>query len=195
MQRVCPAAGGVKAYLADPTMLLTDATRACPLCVDPHQLRRHGWYQRLALAAEPEQSLTILVLRLLCARLGRTVSLLPDFCLPGRQHGPAILGRFLDGWINGGLGMHAALKRTRPGAAEHSTAQRLLSGIRARAPTLRAYLSSVCHRAIEPPAKLRGLRRELAPIVLGLLAGFSDPASAFIAHGVTFHRGYEVGLA
>lgn len=123
------------------------------------------------------------------------MSLLPDFCLPRHQHGPAILGRFLDGWVNGGLGMHAALKRTRPGAHEHSTAQRLLGSVRSRAPTLRAYLGSVRRRASEPPAKLQGLRRELAPIILGLLAGFSDPASAFVAHGAAFHSEYQVGLA
>ena len=133
-------------------------------------------------------------MRLLCARVGRTVSLLPDFCLPRRQHGPSILGRFLEGWL-GGRGMHAALKRARPSAHEHSTAQRLLGGFRGRAPPLRTYLGSVRRRAFEPPAKLKGLRRELAPIVLGLLAGYPDPASAFVAHGVTFHSRFHLGLA
>lgn len=175
-------------------MLITDATRACPFCPEPHRLRRHGSYRRFSLLPEPEPGQTIPVMRLLCARVGRTVSLLPDFCLPRRQHGPDILGRFLDRWLRGS-GMHAALKQVRPAAHEHSTAQRLLGGVRGRAPTLRTYLSSLGRRAVEPPAKLGGLRRELAPIVLGLLAGYPDSGSAFVAHGVAFHSRFQHGLA
>jgi len=95
LQRVCQAENGVKSYLDNPRSLLTEENRRCPFCKNGHRLRRHGTYERQALFPDPEDPRSIPIQRLLCARKGKTVSLLPDFCLPRRQHGPSILGLFL----------------------------------------------------------------------------------------------------
>ena len=92
MQKILPVAGGIKAYVASPDGLLDSESRRCPFCSDRHRLRIHGWYHRYAIQPRtPEGEVPrIRVRRLLCVRQGRTVSLLPEFCLPRRQQGPAI---------------------------------------------------------------------------------------------------------
>jgi hypothetical protein len=173
----------------------SDEARRCPFCPDRHRLRRSGHYRRWALLPDPEPRKHIPVLRLRCSKTGRTVSLLPGFCIPRRQHGPAILGVFLDGFVRLGLGLHAALKRARSAALEHSTAQSLMGGFQRRQERLRAYLAGLRSRAIPPPADLVGLRRDLAPLVLGLLADQPDPATGFTDHGIRLHHRFACALA
>lgn len=195
MQRLCPCPGGVKPYLASMAAVVTTEARRCPFCDDGHALRRNGFYRRWALLPDPDPGERIAVIRLRCPRTNKTVSLLPDFCLPRRQHGPGILGVFLDGFVLLKLGLHAALRRARAAAHEHSTAQSLMRGFLRRQDRVRAYLAGLRARAIPSPDRLEGLRRSLAPIVLALLADQPDPVTAFVHHARQFHHRFAVALA
>jgi len=195
MQKVCKVCCGVKAYQANPRMLVTPETRICPFCSDGHRLWLHGTYDRWDLLPDPGGSLSVCVQRLLCPIVGQTVSLLPDFCLPRRQHGPAILGRFLVLWVLGGLGLLEALLEVRREAPGHSVAQSLRDGSLRRLPEIRAYVAAMNPRAREPPKGIDGPRRLLFPVVQELCTGFPDPESAFTHHARQFHARFGLSLA
>lgn len=194
MQRICRVPGGIKSYEAAPDGLLTEETRRCPLCEAEHALRRHGWYRRWAIFPDPEFPHRISVLRLLCAVTGRTVSLLPDFCLPLRQHGPDILGPFLVGVAIEGLSLSAALDRLRR-ASRHSVAWHLWRGFVKRATELQAYLAGCRVRAPTVPETVAPARRSVAQRVLSLVGDEKDVAAAFRHHGRRFHGRFGLGLA
>lgn len=195
MQRVFKVPGGLKAYSATPDMLLaTPGARECPFCSDEHRLRRHGYYRRFALLPGEQGAVRVRVWRLLCWRTGKTVSLLPDFCLPRRQHGPAIVGTFLSGYCEG-RALLASLRVARPDAPGHSVAQSLRKGFLARAGPIRAYLARLRARAIDSPATTCSRRREVAALLVGLCRGFAAVADAFVHHGVGLHGMAQVGLA
>jgi hypothetical protein len=191
MQRVLAVAGGIKQYRADPDCLVTPETRACPFCPKPHALWRHGTYSRQVLLPDPAPVETIEVFRLYCAPTGQTVSLLPDFCLPRRQHGPAILGQFLLAYVRGAP-LLKALRGVRKEAPSHGVAQSLRDGFLNRRAKLHAYLG--CGQA-KPPPEVPSDRRPIALVFFGLLHGFSNVARAFVRHGVGFHRRFGQGLA
>lgn len=195
IQKLCPCADGVKGYVRDPGALRTGKSLQCPFCPDGHRLRRHGHYWRTAIEPDPQGVERIAIQRLLCPATGRTVSLLPAFCIPRRQHGAAVLAGFVDGLVRGGLGLHAALRAVRAGALEHSTAQALLRGFRRRLHPLRAYLASVHARAQLPAADVPAAVRDLAPVVLDLLYGHPDLATALLVHATSFHESFHLGLA
>ncbi len=195
MQKICAAPGGVKAYLAHPDGLLGPEARECPFCSDGHRLRIHGWYRRFALLPDPEPAVEIPIRRLLCPATGRTVSLLPDFCLPRRQHGPHILGLFLAAWALDGRFLLESLRAARRDAAWHSVAQSLLRGFLRRLPPLQTYLASLRPRPIPAPKDIRAERRSVTAALLGLREGFCDLAAAFVQHGRVFHARFGLGLA
>ena len=194
MQRVFAVQGGIKAYLADPQILLTEETRACVLCDDPHPMRIHGTYSRYALLPDGTPSCEIVVMRLYCPQTKQTVSLLPDFCIPRRQHGPQILGAFLDGWIRG-KSLLGALRAVRAEAPGHSVAQSLLKGFRNRLGSIRTYVAGVRSRLVESQASIPKERRGVADVVLSMIADAVDAATAFLQHGVGFHKQCRQGLA
>jgi len=185
--------GGLNAYVAAPEALVDESARACPFCAEPHRLRLHGHYHRRTLLPDGVAAM-IPVRRLLCARVGRTVSLLPDFCIPGRQHGPAVLGKFLAGYAEG-MTLLAALRAVRPDAPGHSVAQSLRRGFLARGGRIRTYLAQVRARALEPPPSTAGFRGEVRPLLAALCLGFALAAEAFAHHGVRLHTMQQIGLA
>jgi hypothetical protein len=191
MQRVCPVAGGIKAYLEDPQCVATAENRRCPFCPRSHRLRHHGRYHRHALLPGRTDSERIAVLRFLCPFVGRTVSLLPDFCLPRRQHGPEILGLFLAAYLKG-QGLFRALQSARPDAPGHAVAQSLRDGFSQRRPKFHAYLGP-CSTA--PPPGVPRDRIPMALVFFRLVDGFASAARAFVRHGVGFHRRFGDGLA
>jgi len=193
VQKLLPVRGGLNAYVAAPDSLVNEVSRACPFCAEKHRLRLHGHYHRRALLQDG-RSAVIPVRRLLCARVGRTVSLLPEFCIPRRQHGPAILGTFLAGYAEG-KSLRAALQTARPDASGHSVAQSLRRGFLARGGPIRTYLAHVRARAIEPPPSARGFRGEVSVLLAALCLGFAKAAEAFVHHGVSLHAMQQIGLA
>ena len=194
MQKVLPVRGGLKAYLAAPDVLVTEESRSCPFCSEEHRLRLHGHYHRVALVPGGEEPCRVPIRRLLCIHVGRTVSLLPDFCVPRRQHGPAILGSFLAGYARG-RALLKALRGVRPDAPSHSVAQSLRNGFLARAGPIRTYLARLRGRALEAPPTVAGRRREVAGLLVGLCQGFATAAEAFVRHGVELHAALHIGLA
>ena len=195
LQKICEVVGGIAAYEANKRILLTAENLACPFCADGHRLHRHGEYERYALLPDPEEPRRISVQRLLCPQVGRTVSLLPDFCLPRRQHGPAILGCFLEGLLIQGLTLLGALRRVRRDAPGHSVAQTLRNGFIRREEIVSRYVTRIdvarggTHRnipaATERPDKL----------IRGLIQGFDEIGRAFVHHGRHFHSLFQLGLA
>jgi hypothetical protein len=134
------------------------------------------------------------VRRLCCAVTGKTVSLLPDFCLPRRQHGPGILGIFLQAFISG----HTLLESMRQARADvvgHSVPQSLVRGFLSRGHPLRAYLAARSPRQPPVPPAMPAQRRILALLVQGLLDGFDSAVHAFELHGRLFHHRFGLSLA
>jgi hypothetical protein len=174
-------------------MLVTEDSRQCPFCRDKHRLRLHGHYHRVVLVPG-EAPLRVPIRRLVCVHVGKTVSLLPDFCVPSRQHGPAILGTFLASYAKG-ESLLAALRTARPEAPGHSVAQSLRKGFIARAGPIRTYLARLRARAVDTPPSVIGRRREVAALLLGLGHGVATAADAFVRHGVELHAALQIGLA
>jgi hypothetical protein len=134
------------------------------------------------------------VRRLLCARVGRTVSLLPGFCIPRRQHGAAVLGTFLAGYAEG-KPLLAALRAVRPDAPSHSVAQSLRAGFLARGMRIRTCLARLRARALESAPSARGFRSEVGALLGALCLGFVKAAEALVHHGVGLHAMQLIGLA
>jgi hypothetical protein len=195
MQKICSVAGGVKAYVADPRCLLSEENCQCPFCADRHRLRLHGHYYRYGLLPDPEAVQLLPVFRLFCPREKKTVSLLPDFCTPRRQYGPAVLGIFLASLVLLGQTLLEALRQARAGVPGYQVGQALLRGFRARGHQIRAYLAGLRPRAAPVSWANSSRHHELVPLVAGLLAGFADPAVAFVHHGRALHERFGVGLA
>jgi hypothetical protein len=134
------------------------------------------------------------VRRLCRAVTGKTVSLLPEFCLPRRQHGPGILGIFLQAFISG----HTLLESMRQARADvvgHSVPQSLVRGFLSRGHPLRAYLAARSPRQPPVPPAMPAQRRILALLVQGLLDGFDSAVHAFELHGRLFHHRFGLSLA
>jgi hypothetical protein len=187
MQRLCEVRGGVSAYLRNPDMLVTEATRRCPFCGEAHELYLHGWYWRQAIFPAGGGCERVPVRRLRCGETGRTVSLLPAFCMPRRQHGPAVLGLFLVFFFLRGMTLMASLRRARGEAPSHGVAQALRDGFRRRCGRICEYLATQ-----GGPAPAVG---QLSAVVGRLRAGFRQVRLAFLRHGVGLHAASGVGLA
>ena len=195
MQKIVPAGESVDTYLASPGAVVTQEHLICPWCTARHRLRRHGTYRRTAILVGG-RTLVVPVVRLLCPHAGATVSLLPDFCLPGRQHGPAVLGVFLEALVLLGLSLAKAMRRARPDApVGHSLPQSLLAGFRKRLPVILTWLASQRARAPSAPQGTGRWPVELRTAVQCLLGSSSDPGAAFTAAGLQLHRRHGVGLA
>lgn len=192
MQKLLPVGGGLNAYLVAPDALVDASSRVCPFCTEQHRLRLHGHYHRCVLLADGRQ-VQVAVRRLLCARVGRTVSLLPDFCIPRRQHGPAILGTFLAGYAEG-KALLTALRVARPDAPGHSVAQSLRKGFLARGGRIRTYVARLRARAVDPPPSTPGVRGEVRALLAALCLGFVTAAEALVHHGVGLHAMQQIGL-
>jgi hypothetical protein len=194
MQRLCRTAAGIKGYLADPGCLVNEQSRKCPFCAQVHRLWLYGWYWRWVVLPDPEPPQKIAVRRLYCPHARRTVSLLPDFCIPRRQAGPAVLALFLAIYLAGG-GLLNALRKVRADARCHSMAQSLLRGFLKRAHALRAYLAGRRHRAVGPPPSVHPDRWLAAELFFGLVHSWPSAPAAFVFHGRCLHQRLNETLA
>jgi hypothetical protein len=192
VQKLLPVRGGLNAYLAAPDVLVDEDSRKCPFCVETHRLRLHGHYHRCVLM-DDGRTVRIPVRRLLCARVGKTVSLLPDLCIPRRQHGAAMVGTFLAGYADG-KPLLAALRTVRPDAPSHSVAQSLRRGFLARGTRIRTYLAHLRARVVEPSPSTPGFRGQVSALLTALCFGFVKAADAFVHHGVGLHVMQQIGL-
>lgn len=184
--------------MSAPMLLVSEETRRCPFCDPGCRLRLHGTYGRFVLLPGEDGERRIRIARLLCPATGRTVSLLPDFCVPGRQHGTVVLARFLDAYSRG-ASLQSALHAARHGAERHSTAQSLRSGFLSRAGPIRDYVAKLRRRVNEtvraPQPELDAVRRETASLIASLIDGLQDTAEAFVVRGVGLFAAFGVALA
>ena len=195
MQKIIAVGVSVHEYIARPQVILTEELRICPFCADGHRLRGHGCYRRLAIVEGGAQH-RIPVLRLLCPRQGQTLSLLPDFCLPGRQHGPGVLGAFLEALILGGQTLTGAMRRARPDTPRgHSLPQSLLRGFLRRLVPIRSWLAERCQRFPNLPDPPRPRPIEWRQSVVLLLEAGESVGAAFCASSRGFHAATGLGLA
>jgi len=191
VQKLLPVPGGLKTYQQDPSILVTPESRRCPICPDGHRLRSHGYYHRTAILLADQVVGRLPVVRLFCVVTGRTVSLLPDFCIPRHQHGPEVLGTFLQQYAVAGRPLGEAMRSARPSTPCHAVAQSLLAGFRRRDGPIRAYLARILTRTpVLAPSKLR----EVAQLVVGLCTGFTTAAHAFLSRGPDLHRIHQIGF-
>jgi len=195
LQKIIAIRVSVHEYIGRPQVLLTEDLRVCPFCPDGHRLRSHGSYLRFAIVEQGTEH-RIPVLRLLCVRTGLTLSLLPDFCLPGRQHGPAVLGVFLEALILGGLTLTGAMRRARPDSPiGHNLPQSLLRGFLRRLPPIRSWLAARRHRFPDLAAPPRARPIEWVQTVVALLEAGAEAGAAFTTSGRRFHAATGLGLA
>lgn len=134
------------------------------------------------------------VRRLLCAVLGRTVSLLPDFCIPKRQFGLAVFLEFLERLIDG-ASLRGALSAARGEPSGHSVAQSLVRGFLAGRAAILAYLATCARRVVEPPSRVSPRRRDLARLLAGLTAGGASRHEALCERAAGLHRHSGTALA
>lgn len=196
MQRILKCPLTVKDYVSNPDILISDKALQCPFCPDGHRLIRHGYYSRQALFLGDPSCRQIKVVRLLCIYRGSTVSLLPDFCMPRRQHGPAIICLFLIYLFIEGLSLHCALGRIRPDTCCHSTGQSLRDGFLRKGEQIDAYLDSIeayrTENEISPHTRHSHPRASHRLSVL--ISGSSSPQEAFTNHCREFHNRFNCGL-
>lgn len=135
-----------------------------------------------------EETLEIPLVRLLCRHSGVTVSLATDFCIPRRQHGPQVLGLFLEALVDAGLGLAGAMRRARPDAPRgQSLPQSLLPGFRRRLSSTRTWLGSQRARAPSPPASPNRQPLEVRLVVTEILGLAADARWAFTYAGRGIH--------
>ena len=123
------------------------------------------------------------------------MSLLPDFCIPRRQHGPVFLAHFLNALIVMGLGLMAAYRALRKEEGTHSTAQGLLRGFASHGPKIQIYLARLQPRSQEAPDSVPPSRKRLGALFYGITQGIPDLTEAFLHHGYGFYQQYTLGLA
>lgn len=205
MQRIVAVQGGVKCYSQGPLQVLTNENRTCPFCEVKHRLRQHGSYPRLALFSD-QPNCRLMIWRLYCPYARQTLSLLPDFCLPRRQQGPAVLAVFLFALVFLNRTLAEAMRSARFDLRQdlarpdlevvslHSKAQSLRDAFQQRLDKLKAYLSGFHPRIEQAPAGVRGAHQRAAEVINLMRIGFQSTTDAFIHHGRIFHRTFELGL-
>ena len=191
MQRICAVPGGVNAYSLDPRIIVDEERRRCPFCEDQHRLRSHGYYERCVIL--PGRLKIVRVLRFLCPKTGRTVSLLPEFCLPARQVGPGLLGLLLHGVVIAGLSVEAAVYQGHLGIAP-KTAWSLLHRLRSHLGLIGTYLGRALGRIPELPESIPRRDPQFSRLAAALLGGAS-PSHALAPHAREFHRQFHRSLA
>lgn len=195
VQKIIAVGVTVHEYLARPQQIQREEHLGCPICPEGHRLWRHGWYRRRVILPGGEV-VEIPVARLLCRNTGTTVSLLPDFCIPRRQHGPAVLGLFLEALVVCGLSLAGAMRRARPDAPRgHSLPQSLLAGFRRRLSSTRTWLGSQRARAPTPQTSPSRRPLEVCLAVTEILGLAADSEQAFIHAGRGIHDLTGMALA
>lgn len=134
--------------------------------------------------------------RLLCAAKLKTVSQLPDFCVPRRQYGVGVLGYFIECFVVMKLSYLGALRRLRPTAERHSVVQQLIAGFVSRRAAITGLIGTLFHRVhTEISAEMEGRRREAASLFLPLREGYADGSTALIDHALAFFEHCRMGFA
>jgi hypothetical protein len=190
VQILYPTDGSVNRYLAALWAFIKTWDYVCPWCGTRHRLWSHGQYERWVYLPQGRREL-LTVLRFFCRFRRATVSLLPDFCLPRKRVGTAVLGRFLEAHVIEGCSVPAAMKCTQMedlSAVGAATAQvrlgrRLRAGFLARLAPIRVYVGSLRPRFEEYVSPARRRFSQAATVLQALRKGFGCLAEALQTHG------------
>ncbi len=129
----------------------------------------------------------MLVLRLLCAATGHTVSLLPDALLPRKQYAIAVVAAFFTAWAVEGLSLAASMARATNSYPSRQKGTYWIRCLDRNLPAVQAYLASVRPRQTAPPSSPGRLRARVARVLTILRAGFQSLPAAFRFHSRNLH--------
>ncbi len=141
MQILHPFPGSIQLYqaqLADPDRHRPDR---CPQCQAKHPLTSHGFYTRTLIDTVMETILRIR--RYLCQFCKRTVSLLPQFCLPYLRSSISVIALFLVARLLHHQTLNAAATAAHQPSMPYQRGQFWLRRFTAQAATLCAALAAI----------------------------------------------------
>jgi hypothetical protein len=197
VQRIIDFDGGIKQYLVRAPSSIPSGSDLCPFCRPTHRLRRHGSYCRNAVTAV--DSHRIAVQRLYCPATGRTVSLLPDFLVPRKQHTAPVIAAFLYAFAWLGLGLAAAVSKATRVYPSRQKGRFWARAIAARGHVIRAYVATQRARVSAPPSDAlllaHPVRRLLYSLLAPLRVGYADLPAAFVHHSRRMHAAHGLALA
>lgn len=200
IQKITELSGTINRILSDAAAGVTAVPQGadlCPFCEPTHRLRRHGTYRRTAVTADAV--LCISIERLLCAATGRTVSLLPDFLFPRKQHVVPVVAAFLSAFVFQTLSLTASMACATIIYASRQKGTYWIRCLLRNAPVFQIYMASIRPRqriprseaALPPPAPGGGfitrVRARLALLLDLLLDGFGSLEDAFRFHSRHMH--------
>ena len=161
----------------------------CPFCKGKkkkHRLWRHGSYERFVVVAELDVAITILVVRLYCCKKGQTVSLLPHFLAPRKQHTWEVMGTYFSKIEIEGCSRVAAMEaatKIKPSRQKGAYWSRCLEENLVQ---IQTYLSGIRPRLAGAPCPstlLKALRR-----------GYKTLGEALARHNLMMHKMHGVWL-
>jgi hypothetical protein len=190
IQKIIEISEGVNAYLAldKKDLPVPSGKELCPFCPVPHPLRRHGFYRRNAIGKDSVRSL--FVRRLLCPPTGRTVSLLPDFLLPRKQHTTRVVAEFLHAFALLALTLTASMARATASYPSRQKGAFWLCLLLDNLPAFRTWLASSIPRRTAPSPSMgepHSARAVLAPLLRLLADDVSGFHEAFRRHCRRMH--------
>jgi len=162
MQILNPFAGSIQHYLeqiADPDRYRPDH---CPQCEAQRPLTGHGFYCRTLVDVTFNGVLR--VRRYLCCSCKRTVSLLPEFVLPGLRFSISVIALFLAARLLNGLTLVAAARAAAQTAMPYQRGQFWIRRFQKKAPAL-----SLALVPLETPGHLRDPAANFVARTLGML--------------------------
>jgi hypothetical protein len=199
MQKITELSGTINKILRDAAAGITAVPQGadlCPFCEPTHRLRRHGTYRRTAVTAEAVFCVSIQ--RLLCAATGGTVSLLPDFLLPRKQHVIPVVAAFFLAFALQRLSLAASMVGATIIYPSRQKGTYWIRCLLRNAPIIQAYMASMRPRQriprseAAPPASARAgfitrARARLKPLLEVLRNGFRSLQDAFRFHSRNLH--------
>jgi hypothetical protein len=199
IQKITELSGTINKILRDAAAGVTAVPQGadlCPFCEPTHRLRRHGTYRRTAVTADAV--IRISIQRLLCAATGRTVSLLPDFLLPHKQHVIPVVATFFLAFALQRLSLAASIAYATIIYPSRQKGTYWIRCLLRNAPVVRIYMASVRPRQriprseAVPLASPRGgfitrVRARLASLLDLLRDGFGSLQDAFRVHSRNMH--------
>jgi len=192
MIRIVKIKDGVKSY-ADCDPSEDSENLNCPYCKEAHKLNRHGWFER-NLVFNGYLIKRIPIRRLLCKVIGRTVSLLPDFCLPHRQYGIEALSIFLTNYYLEDKSLLSSLRAVNFMVTSHSLGQHWVYSLKQRMLKVQDYLARQQHRFPDACNKRRNHTSPINRFFSILMEGYPSLTKALLVHGPAFYRLYGISI-
>ena len=158
-------------------LVLPEWAWRCPFCKDRHKLSRHGSYWRYVITRRDIHQTRIR--RLLCEVHGKTVSFLPSFLAPGKQHCLGVMGRFFEERMKE-KSLEEAIEAATQNRPSKKKGQYWERSLEAKSSVTQTYL-----------AGLRRRERKGTTMLQRIMTGFKTMAEALMAHNLRMHRLFQ----